>query len=120
VTAGQPAITGIGLAAVAELAAQLRVDSIRYSTGAGSGHPTSSMSAADVIAVLVSRYLRCDRDNPGDDANDQLIFSKGHPSPLLYAVFRAVGVVSDEELTAAAGIDAAHIEAAARKLLENA
>ena len=99
-TAGQPAVTGIGLAAVAELAAQLRVDSIRYSTSAGSGHPTSSMSAADVIAVLVSRHLHYDWDYPGDDANDHLIFSKGHASPLLYAVFRAVGVVPDEELMA--------------------
>src|SRR5690242_13772190 len=86
------------LAQVAELAAQLRVDSIRSSTSAGSGHPTSSMSAADLLAVLITRHLRYDWDNPALDTNDHLIFSKGHASPLLYSVFKAVGVVSDDEL----------------------
>ncbi len=91
-------ITDVDLALAAELAQQLRVDSIRSSTSAGSGHPTSSMSAADLLAVLVSRHLRYDWDDPGNAANDHLIFSKGHASPLLYSVFKAVGVVSDEEL----------------------
>ncbi|MEU5945887.1 transketolase [Micromonospora sp. NPDC047465] len=81
-----------------ELAAQLRVDAIRCSTRAGSGHPTSSLSAADLLAVLVTRHLRYDWSDPGGRANDHLIFSKGHASPLLYAVFKAVGVISDEEL----------------------
>jgi transketolase len=83
---------------IAELAAQLRVDSIRSSTSAGSGHPTSSMSAADLIAVLAARHLRYDWDDPGAAANDHLVFSKGHASPLLYSLFKAAGVVSDEEL----------------------
>ncbi|WP_322759322.1 transketolase [Frankia sp. Cr2] len=83
---------------IRELAQQLRVDSIRSSTSAGSGHPTSSMSAADVMAVLLGRHLRYDWDKPDDPANDHLIFSKGHASPLLYAMFKAVGVVSDHEL----------------------
>jgi transketolase len=87
-----------GLDTVAELAAQLRVDSIRSTTSAGSGHPTSSMSAADLLAVLVTRHLRYGWDDPHAPANDHLIFSKGHASPLLYAVFKAVGVVSDDEL----------------------
>lgn len=87
-----------GLDTVSDLAAQLRVDSIRSSTSAGSGHPTSSMSAADLLAVLVARHLRYDWDNPASPASDHLIFSKGHASPLLYSVFRAVGVVSDDEL----------------------
>ncbi len=91
-------LTGIDLATAAELAAQLRVDSIRSSTSAGSGHPTSSMSAADLLAVLVSRHLRYDWDHPHAAGNDHLIFSKGHASPLLYSVYKAVGVVSDEEL----------------------
>ncbi|MGH3400054.1 MAG: transketolase [Streptosporangiaceae bacterium] len=91
-------LTGIDLATAAELAAQLRVDSVRSSTSAGSGHPTSSMSAADLLAVLVSRHLHYDWDHPHAPANDHLIFSKGHASPLLYSVFKAVGVVSDEEL----------------------
>src|SRR5580658_6043121 len=83
---------------IAELAAQLRVDSIRSSTSAGSGHPTSSMSAADLIAVLAARHLRYDWDDPHTAANDHLVFSKGHASPLLYSLFKAAGVVSDEEL----------------------
>jgi transketolase len=87
-----------GLDTVAQLAAQLRVDSIRSSTSAGSGHPTSSMSAADLIAVLVARHLRYDWGHPRSRANDHMVFSKGHASPLLYSVFKAVGVLSDEEL----------------------
>ncbi|HEV8569447.1 MAG TPA: hypothetical protein VGQ92_20595, partial [Actinoplanes sp.] len=85
----------IGLDTVRELAAQLRVDSIRASTSAGSGHPTSSMSAADLLAVLVTRHLHYDWNDPHAPGNDHLIFSKGHASPLLYAVFKAVGVVGE-------------------------
>jgi transketolase len=81
-----------------ELGQQLRVDSIRCSTSAGSGHPTSSMSAADLLAVLIGRHLHYDWDRPDEAGNDHLIFSKGHASPLLYSVFKAVGVISDEEL----------------------
>jgi transketolase len=80
------------------LARQLRVDSIRSSTSAGSGHPTSGMSAADLLAVLITRHLRYDWDDPAAPANDHLIFSKGHASPLLYSIFKAVGVITDDEL----------------------
>ncbi|HEV8535764.1 MAG TPA: transketolase [Candidatus Limnocylindria bacterium] len=81
-----------------ELARQLRVDSIRCSTAAGSGHPTSSLSAADLMAVLLSGHLRYDFAHPDDPANDHLIFSKGHASPLLYSIFKAAGAISDGEL----------------------
>jgi transketolase len=74
------------------------VDSIRCSTAAGSGHPTSSMSAADLIAVLISRYLQYDWNRPKDPNNDHLIFSKGHASPLVYAMFKAVGAITDAEM----------------------
>jgi transketolase len=80
------------------LAQQLRTDSIRSSSGAGSGHPTSSMSAADLIAVLMSKYLSYDFDDPENPNNDHLIFSKGHASPLLYSAYKAAGAISDEEL----------------------
>ncbi|WP_250550249.1 transketolase [Pseudonocardia sp. H11422] len=86
------------LALAEELGRQLRIDSIRASTSAGSGHPTSSMSAADLLAVLVARHLRYDWDNPTEPGNDHLIFSKGHASPLLYAVFTATGVITEDEL----------------------
>ena len=97
-TDNRPPLMTAELDTVAQLARQLRVDSVRSSTSAGSGHPTSSMSAADVLAVLVARHLRYDWDQPAADENDHLIFSKGHASPLLYSVYKAVGVVSDEEL----------------------
>ncbi|MYS35667.1 transketolase [Streptomyces sp. KhCrAH-43] len=86
------------LTEVFELAQQLRVDSVRASTSAGSGHPTSSLSAADLMAVLMTRHLRYDWNAPDDPAGDHLVFSKGHASPLLYAMFKAAGAISDEEL----------------------
>jgi transketolase len=79
-----------------DLAAQLRVDSLRCSTAAGSGHPTSSLSAADLMAVLVTDFLRWG-PKPGKN-DDHIVFSKGHASPLLYAMWKAMGVISDEEL----------------------
>ena len=81
-----------------ELGQQFRVDSVRMSAGAKSGHPTSAMSAADLMAVLLDGYLRYDYDTPKSPANDRLIFSKGHASTLLYAVFRAAGVISADDL----------------------
>ena len=81
-----------------DLARQLRADSIRSSSAAGSGHPTSSLSAADLMAVLLAGHLRYDWSKPKDPANDHLIFSKGHASPLVYAMFRAAGVIDDAEL----------------------
>ena len=81
-----------------ELAQQLRVDAVRATAAAGSGHPSSGMSAADLMAVLLARYLRYDFDHPQNPVNDHLIFSKGHASPLLYALYRAAGAITDEEL----------------------
>jgi transketolase len=83
---------------VHELAQQLRVDSVRAAAAANSGHPTSSMSAADLMAVLFSKYLRYDFEAPENPANDHLVFSKGHASPLLYALYKAAGAIDDEEL----------------------
>jgi transketolase len=85
-------------AKLAGLAQQLRVDSVRSSSVAGSGHPTSSLSAADLMAVLLSRYLRYDFADPQAPGNDHLIFSKGHASPLLYAMLKAAGAITDDEL----------------------
>ncbi|MUL43581.1 transketolase [Streptomonospora sp. PA3] len=81
-----------------ELGQQLRVDAVRAADAAGSGHPTSSMSAADLMAVLASEHLRYDFDSPEHSGNDHLIFSKGHASPLLYALYKACGAISDPEL----------------------
>jgi transketolase len=81
-----------------ELAQQLRVDSVRAAAAAGSGHPTSSMSAADLMAVLLAGHLRYDFGSPENRANDHLVFSKGHASPLLYSMYKLAGAIDDEEL----------------------
>src|SRR5215211_3792938 len=81
-----------------ELGQQLRVDSVRAAAVTKSGHPTSSMSAADLMAVLLAKYLHYDFDRPDDPRNDHLLFSKGHASPLLYSMYKAAGAISDEEL----------------------
>ncbi|KMS74858.1 transketolase [Streptomyces leeuwenhoekii] len=81
-----------------ELGRQLRVDSVRASAAAGSGHPTSSMSAADLMAVLLANHLRYDFARPAHPGNDRFVLSKGHASPLLYAAYKAAGAIDDEEL----------------------
>ncbi|MGW5466919.1 transketolase [Streptomyces chartreusis] len=85
-------------AELTELAQQLRVDSVRASAAAGSGHPTSSMSAADLMAVLLARHLRYDFERPTHPGNDRFVLSKGHATPLLYSAYKAVGAIEDGEL----------------------
>jgi transketolase len=81
-----------------EVANQLAVDSIRSSTAAGSGHPTSSLSAAHLMAVLWSDHLRTDIADPKSLANDRFVLSKGHASPLMFSVLKAVGAITDQQL----------------------
>lgn len=85
-------------AKVKQLAKQLRIDSIRSTTKAKSGHPTSCMSAADLMAVLMTKYLKFDFDHPELVNNDRLVFSKGHAAPLLYSMYKAAGAIDDKEL----------------------
>jgi transketolase len=81
-----------------ELAAQFSVDSIRSTTAAGSGHPTTSMSASHLAAVLFSDHFRYDVKNPKSPGNDRFVLSKGHASPLLYSIFKSLGLITDKEL----------------------
>ncbi len=81
-----------------DLAAQIAVDSIRATTAAGSGHPTSSMSSAHLLAVLFADHLRFDVKDPASLANDRFVLSKGHAAPALYAVLRAVEAYDDDLL----------------------
>ena len=83
---------------ISEMARQFRTDGIRMANKAASGHPTSSMSAADLVAVLLANHLRYDFDDPDNPGNDHLIFSKGHASTLLYSMYKAAGVVTDEDI----------------------
>ncbi|MFE9168884.1 transketolase [Streptomyces kebangsaanensis] len=81
-----------------ELGQQLRVDSVRAAAEAGSGHPTSSMSAADLMAVLLAHHFRYDFEDPEHPGNDRFVLSKGHASPLLYSAYKAAGAIDDAEL----------------------
>jgi len=81
-----------------ELAAQIAVDSIRATTAAGSGHPTSSMSMAHLLAVLFADHLRFDVKDPHYRGNDRFVLSKGHAAPGLYAVLKAAGAFDDDAL----------------------
>lgn len=79
-------------------ALQLRVDSIRSTTQSRSGHPTTALSSADIISVLFFHSMKFDLTNPREKNNDRFILSKGHGIPVVYAAYKQLGVLSDEEL----------------------
>lgn len=84
---------------IKKLADLIRYYSLTATTAAGSGHPTSSLSATDLMAALLfGGFYRFDFDHPENPSNDRLIFSKGHASPLFYALFLAGGVITPEEM----------------------
>ncbi|MGD0744604.1 MAG: transketolase, partial [Verrucomicrobiota bacterium] len=74
------------------IANQLRIHSINATTAAGSGHPTSCLSAADVMAALFFGHMRYDAKNPHYYNNDRFILSKGHAAPILYAAWAETGL----------------------------
>jgi len=80
------------------IANQLRIHSIAATTAAGSGHPTSCCSAADVVATLFFGHMRYDAKNPHYYNNDRFILSKGHAAPLLYAAWAETGLFPASEL----------------------
>lgn len=77
---------------------QLRLGSLKATRVAGSGHPTSCLSAADIVAVLFFNTMQYDPHNPHNPNNDRFILSKGHAAPLLYAAWWQAGVLTEEEL----------------------
>ena len=81
--------------ALRNVATRLRIDSIRATSTAGSGHPTSCCSAADVVAALFFSEMRFDPENPQYPHSDRFVLSKGHAAPLLYAAWAQVGFVED-------------------------
>lgn len=80
------------------VANQLRIHSITATTAAGSGHPTSCCSAADVVAALFFGHMKYDAKNPHFYNNDRFILSKGHAAPLLYAAWAENGFIPVEHL----------------------
>jgi len=90
---------------LAHKALQIRIDSLRASTQAGSGHPTSCLSAADIIAVVYFHVLKYDYCNPHNPNNDRFILSKGHAVPVIYAALHQMGVISEQDLLSYRRID---------------
>src|SRR5215831_11982097 len=84
---------------------RLRIDSIRATTEAGSGHPTSSLSAADLMSVIFFNEMRFDPKDPHNPNNDRFILSKGHAAPLLYAAYAEAGIIKPELLTTLRRLD---------------
>src|SRR5258708_36222980 len=76
----------------------LRYWSIKVTSHAGSGHPTSCLSAADIVAVLFFYAMRYDPYSYENPDNDRFILSKGHAAPLLYAAWRELGLLTDAEM----------------------
>jgi len=87
------------------IATQLRIDSVRSTTEAGSGHPTSCLSAAEIVASLFFSEMRYDPKNPRDPDNDRFVLSKGHAAPILYAAWAEAGLFPREELLKLRRID---------------
>lgn len=84
---------------LSKLAVRVRYDILRMSTEAGSGHPTTSLSATDLmVGLFFGGTFHADLESPQNPCNDRIIFSKGHASPLFYALYAAAGVLTEEEL----------------------
>src|SRR5687768_8731880 len=91
--------------ALRNIATQLRIDSIRSTTAAGSGHPTTCLSAAEIVATLFFGAMRFDPKNPKNPDNDRFVLSKGHAAPILYAAWAAAGFLPREKLLELRRID---------------
>src|SRR5437762_11726838 len=88
------------------IAAQLRIDSVRATSAAGSGHPTSCASAAEIVSVLFFSVMRYDPKDPKHPANDVFVLSKGHAAPILYSAWAEAGLFPRESLLTLRRIDA--------------
>src|SRR6266542_6163820 len=88
----------VPLQVLQDKATQLRIDSVLATTEAGSGHPTSCASAAEIVSVLFFSVMRFDPRNPHAEANDVFVLSKGHAAPLLYAAWAEAGAFPQERL----------------------
>src|SRR5260221_10254048 len=84
--------------ALTNIATQLRIDSLRSTSEAGSGHPTSCCSAADLMAALFFAEMRFDPRDPRNPDSDRFILSKGHAAPILYAAWAEAGAFDRNEL----------------------
>jgi transketolase len=86
------------IAVLHNLATRLRIDSIRSTSEAGSGHPTTCLSAADILAALFFAEMRFDPTDPAHPDADRFVLSKGHAAPILYAAWAAAGVIPRDDV----------------------
>ncbi|HEX5214970.1 MAG TPA: transketolase [Vicinamibacterales bacterium] len=86
------------LAILKNLATQLRIDSVRSTSAAGSGHPTTCLSAADIMSALFFAEMRFDPHDPHHPEADRFVLSKGHAAPILYAAWAAAGAFGRDEV----------------------
>ena len=93
------------LSALHNIATRLRIESVRATATAGSGHPTSCCSAAEIVAALFFAQMRFDPHDPACEDNDRFVLSKGHAAPILYAAWAEAGVISRDQLSSLRDID---------------
>src|SRR5512136_1150661 len=103
-----PALSPEGISELEEIARQLRVDSLRFISRRGSGHPGGALSAAEIMAVMYFHVLRIDPANPGWERRDRFILSKGHASAILYAALSRRGFFDRAEMEAWGEVDCPH------------
>jgi transketolase len=92
------ALSSDTLALLKDKATMMRIHSVRSTDAAGSGHPTTCASAAEVMSALFFSAMRYDPKNPADRANDNFILSKGHAAPVLYAAWCEAGLIPEADL----------------------
>ena len=93
------------LPALHNIATRLRIESIRATSAAGSGHPTSCCSAAEIMAALFFGQMRFDPHDPEHEENDRFVLSKGHAAPVLYATWAEAGVIDRGRLSSLRRLD---------------
>jgi transketolase len=93
-----PVQTSLNIPALMNIATRLRIDSVRSTTEAASGHPSTCCSAAEIVAALFFAEMRYDAADPQNPENDRFVLSKGHAAPILYAAWAEAGFVKRDEL----------------------
>ena len=84
--------------ALKEKGRRLRINSLKATTEAGSGHPSSCLSAADLMSVIFFREMQFDPQDPQNPANDRFVLSKGHAAPLLWAAYAEAAIIAEKDL----------------------
>jgi transketolase len=93
-----PVQTSARVSALKNIATRLRIDSVRATSEAGTGHPSTCCSAAEIMSALFFAEMRYDPANPRNEDNDRFVLSKGHAAPILYAAWAEAGIIPREHL----------------------